>query len=110
VGDPFGMAISHEFSAGMGGIRTAGDLVARMQMTKGMKINQAKEYVAGKLGISLLDLADSSVMKEVREDMNIGEVNARPNAAVGVQAKFRIAKLLDIKINSVEYFKSLALE
>lgn len=110
MGDPFGMAISHEMSSGMGGIRTAGDLVARVQMARGMKIKEAKEYVAGKLGVSVFDLTDSSVMKEVREEFNIGEINARPDAAIGIQAKFRIARLLDIKINSVEYFRRLALD
>jgi dimethylamine--corrinoid protein Co-methyltransferase len=99
------MAISHETSAGMGGIRTAGDLVARMQMSKGMKINEAKEYVAGKLGITVFDLMDESVMRELREELNIGEVNARPGAAIGVEAKFKIERLLDIKINSVSQFK-----
>jgi len=32
VGDPFGMPITHGVAAGMGGIRTAGDLVMWMQM------------------------------------------------------------------------------
>jgi hypothetical protein len=30
----------------MGGLRTAGDLVARMQMTRGLRLPQAKKYVA----------------------------------------------------------------
>ncbi|MBS4024304.1 MAG: [dimethylamine--corrinoid protein] Co-methyltransferase, partial [Clostridia bacterium] len=46
------MAITHALASGMGGIRTSGDLVARMQMSRGMRINDAKEYVAGKLGVS----------------------------------------------------------
>ena len=37
-------------------MRTAGDLVARMQMTRGMRLAKAKEYVA-KLGVSVLDSA-----------------------------------------------------
>ena len=40
-------------AAGMGGIRTAGDLVAWMQMTRKMKIAEAKQYVASKLGIDI---------------------------------------------------------
>ncbi len=47
-----GMSIAHGVAAGMGGIRTAGDLVARMQMTRKMRINDAKAYVAKKLKIS----------------------------------------------------------
>jgi dimethylamine--corrinoid protein Co-methyltransferase len=61
-----GMAITHAVASGMGGMRTTGDLVARMQMTKGMKINEAKEYVANKLGVSVLDLANEAVARELR--------------------------------------------
>lgn len=89
----------------MGGIRTAGDLVARMQMTKGMKLKEAKEYVAGKLGISVFELSDSYRMKEIREQFDIGHVLDRDKASYGMEAKFNIAKLLGIPINSVENFK-----
>lgn len=99
------MAITHEVATGMGGIRTAGDLVARMQMAKGMKLKDAKAYVAGKLGISTFDLSDSYIMKELREQLDIGTVLDRRNASNGMEAKFNIAKLLDIPINSVERFK-----
>ncbi len=51
------MAISHALASGMGGMRAAGDLVARMQMTRGMKINKAKAYVADKLRVSVSDLS-----------------------------------------------------
>ncbi len=98
------MAVIHETAAGMGGIRTAGDLVARMVM-KGMKIQPAKEYVADKLGCSVLDLTDSFKMKEIRESLDIGTVLDRPGASYGMAAKIKIADLLDIKIPSVELFK-----
>jgi len=101
------MAITHETSAGMGGIRTAGDLAARMQMSKGMKINEAKEYIAGKLGISVFDLSDSTIMNEIREERGIGELMARPGAPIGIEAKIRIEELLGIKINSVGRFKRM---
>ncbi|MDA8228055.1 MAG: hypothetical protein M0T74_10240, partial [Desulfitobacterium hafniense] len=91
--------------SGMGGIRTSGDLVARV-MSKGRKIREAKEYVAKKLGVSTFDLSDESLMKELREEFNIGHVLARPGAAIGMEAKIRIAKLLDIEINSVNRFRS----
>jgi len=42
VGDPLGMAIAHAIASGMGGMRAAGDLVARMQIARGMKIDEAK--------------------------------------------------------------------
>ena len=89
----------------MGGLRTAGDLVARVVMSKAMRINEAKAYVANKLGVSVLDLSDSTVMREVREELDLGHVLARPGAAIGIEAKARIAKLLDINIRSVEISK-----
>jgi len=98
------MAIMHEMAAGMGGIRTAGDLVARM-VIKGMKIGLAKEYVANKLGCSVIDLSDSFRMKEIRESLDIGTVLDRPHASYGMAAKIKIAKILDVRIPSVELFK-----
>jgi dimethylamine--corrinoid protein Co-methyltransferase len=92
-------------SAGMGGIRTAGDLVAWMQMTKRMKLPEAKQYVAGKLGVSVRDLTDEDVMYPLREKLGIGVVTAKAGGPKGILAKTRIAKLLDIEINSVNFFK-----
>jgi hypothetical protein len=99
------MAVAHGVAAGIGGMRAAGDLVARMQVSKGMRLQDAKEYVASRLKISVQDIADPVVMNEVREDLNLGMVNAIPDAAKGIDAKFRIADLLGIEINSVELFK-----
>jgi dimethylamine--corrinoid protein Co-methyltransferase len=96
------MAFLHELATGMGGLRTAGDLVARIVMSKAMRINEAKAYVANKLGVSVLDLADSTAMREIREELDLGHVLARPGAAIGIEAKARIARLLDISIRSVE--------
>ena len=107
AGDTFGMAVTHESAAGMGGIRTSGDLVFRMQLM-GMRIDEAKAFVADKLRIGREDLADCAVMKEVREELNIGTTQSRPNAGVGIQTKFRIAGILGITINSVEKFKKEA--
>lgn len=92
----------------MGGLRTAGDLVARVMASKKLRVSEAKKYVADKLGISVFDLCDSQVMREVREDLNIGHVLARPGGAIGIEAKIRIAELLDIEINSVNRFKERA--
>lgn len=94
----------HEMAAGLGGVRTAGDLVARM-VFKGMKINEAKEYVAGKLGCQVADLSDESAMKEIRESLDIGHIVMTPHASYGMAAKIKIAEILDIKIPSVELFK-----
>ena len=105
MGDPFGMALAHAHASGMGGMRAAGDLVARMQIARGMKIQQAKEYVAGRLGISVADLTDPVIMTEVREDLQIGSMTPLPGCAKGIEAKVRIAEILDIDINCVRRFR-----
>ena len=105
VGDPYGMHAAHAIVSGMGGMRTAGDLVARLQLNRAMRIDAAKKYVADKLGVSVVDIADEVKMREVREDMDLGTLNECPGVAKGIDAKFRIAKLMDLKINCVELFK-----
>lgn len=101
TGDPAGVAITHAMTSGMGGLRTAGDLVARMQMTRGMKIGDAKKYVAQKLGLSVGDLHDPVIMREVREDHRIGILQSLPGSPKGLEAKRNIAQLLDIELNSL---------
>lgn len=99
------MALAHMHASGMGGIRTAGDLVARMQLSKKMRLNEAKEYVAGKLKVSVDDLVDEVIMNEVRQDLDISTVYAgMGEMSRGIESKFRIAKLLDLEINSVQRF------
>ncbi len=109
AGDPIGMAISHAIASGMGGMRAAGDLVARMQMTRGMKIDDAKKYVADKLGVSISDLTDPVVMTEVREDLEIGSITPLPGCAKGIEAKLRIAEVLGIDINCIRRLKDKGL-
>jgi len=104
TGDPSGMGMAHALASSMGGIKTAGDLVARMQLKK-MRLLEAKRYVADKLGVSIRDLSDSTIMRTLREDLDIGVVTAMPGVAKGLEAKARIAELLDITINSVERLK-----
>jgi dimethylamine--corrinoid protein Co-methyltransferase len=99
------MAITHAIASGMGGMRAAGDLVARMQMTRGMRIQDAKEYVAAKLKVSVSDLADPVMMGEVREELQIGSINPLPGCAQGIEAKHRIAEVLGIDMNCVRRFK-----
>ncbi len=78
----------------MGGIRTSGDLVAWMQLTRRMKINDAKQYVAGKLGIAVEDLCNEDVMQNVRQKFNIGDICAAADGVKGITAKSRIAYLI----------------
>jgi dimethylamine--corrinoid protein Co-methyltransferase len=101
------MAVPHFMASGMGGIRTAGDLVARMEYSQNMKIGKAKEYVAKKLGISTLEIADEYIMRGLREDLKIGVVTGVPGAPRGIAAKMNIERLLDIKINSCEIFREM---
>ena len=97
--------MAHMHASGMGGIRTAGDLVARMQMSRKMRLKEAKEYVAGKLKISVEELVDEVVMNELRQDLDISTVYAgMGEQSRGIESKFRIAKLLDLEINSVQRF------
>ena len=90
----------------MGGIRTSGDLVAWMQMTRRMKIDEAKAYVAQKLGVEKIDLTDEDVMRQIREDLGLGTVVSVAGSPKGIRAKKEIADLLGITIRSVELFKS----
>ena len=103
------MPIAHVMASGMGGIRTAGDLVARMQMHRKMKLPAAKKYVAERLKISVTDLSDEQVMREIREDLDIGIITSVPGSAKGMEAKARIAALLDIEISTVKRFRSKTL-
>ncbi len=98
------MAIGHEVAAGMGGIRTAGDLVARM-VFNGMRINEAKEYVAGRLKCAVSDLSDAAFMRDLREELDIGGTVIVPHKSYGMAAKIKIAEILGIEIASVERFK-----
>ena len=87
-------------------MRTAGDLVAWMQMTRKMKIDEAKTYVAEKLGVDTLALTDEEIMRQVREDLDIGIITSVSGSAKGIAAKWKIAELLGIEINSVNHFKT----
>ena len=106
------MDVTHALAAGMGGMRTAGDLVARMQMSRGMRLTEAKEYVAGRLGCSVGDLSDSYAMEQIRGEKGLGRIldhsNLHPGEPNAMMAKFRIAELLGIRINSVDKFRDLA--
>lgn len=89
----------------MGGIRSAGDLVARMEFSKNMRVKDAKAYVAKKLGLDTVEIADEFIMRDLREELGIGVVTGVPGATRGIAAKMNIENLLDIKINSCEKFR-----
>jgi dimethylamine--corrinoid protein Co-methyltransferase len=92
------MSISHALASGMGGIRTAGDLVARMQLRRKMRLPEAKKYVADKLKVSVDDLSDSTVMRGLRQELDIGVITAVAGCRKGIEAKRNIGELLDIEV------------
>ena len=83
-----------------------------MQMTRGMRLDDAKQYVADKVGVSVADLSDPIAMHDVRRDLGFGRIPVQeltyPTHAGAIEAKFRIADVLEIPINSVERFKECA--
>lgn len=101
------MDVTHYMASGMGGIRGAGDMVARMMYGKNMTIDKAKEYVAKKLGVTTMDLGDEVVMRDLREELKIGVVTGLPGAPRGIAAKLNIEKILGITINSCEKFRGM---
>jgi dimethylamine--corrinoid protein Co-methyltransferase len=107
-GDPHGMHNAHAQAAGMGGMRAAGDLVARAQMTRGMRLAQAKHYVADKLGVTPFDLSDPVVMTDVRNEYGFGRIHSyaisQPAQANMIEAKVNIARVLDLPVNCVARF------
>ena len=80
-----------------------------MQMTRGMRLTEAKQYVADKLGVTPFDLSDPVAMTDVRNEFGFGRVHSyaisQPWQANQIEAKFNIARVLDVPINSVQKFK-----
>jgi dimethylamine--corrinoid protein Co-methyltransferase len=101
------MPIAHIMASGMTGLRAGGDLVARMEFAKKMKIKEAKEYVAKKVGVDPLDLSDEYAMRDVREELGLGVVTSVVGAPKGYAAKMNIEKTLDLKINCCDTFRGM---
>jgi dimethylamine--corrinoid protein Co-methyltransferase len=104
-----GMPSAHANASGMGGMRAAGDLVARLELTRGMRLAQAKEYVAERLGVAPATLSDPIAMADVRAELGLGRIvtfeATYPDEPNAIEAKFNIADLLGLPINCVERFK-----
>jgi dimethylamine---corrinoid protein Co-methyltransferase len=105
-GDIFGMPVAHAVASGMNGLRAAGDLVARLEMTRGMRLADAKRLVADQLGAGVADLADPLAMHEVRGELRLGRVfeteTTYPGDPSPLEAKENIAERLGVPVNSVE--------
>jgi len=89
----------------MGGVRTAGDLVAWMQLTRKMKIKQAKAYVAQKLDLNVQDLTNETIMSRVRAEKGLSSVIPDHIEYTGIAAKSKIARVLGIQIHSVDLYE-----
>ena len=100
------MHLAHIFASGMGGIRTTGDLVAWMQLIRKMKLAEAKQYVAERLAVEISHLTNEEVIRQLREELGIGVITSVAGSPKGMRAKLKIAELLEVRINSVELFKS----
>jgi dimethylamine---corrinoid protein Co-methyltransferase len=81
----------------------AGDLVAHLEMARGMKRAEAKDYVAGRLVTSAAVLADPLVMHEVRGELRLGRVfqteTTYPDDPRPQEAKRNIAARLVLQID-----------
>jgi dimethylamine--corrinoid protein Co-methyltransferase len=102
------MAVAHAQASGMGGMRSAGDLVARVQLSKKLRIGEAKKYVADKLKVSVKELSDPVIMSEVRADLGFGIMMPLGGTPTGLECKFNIARVLDLDINCLSRFKRMA--
>lgn len=103
------MPSAHANASGMGGMRAAGDLVARLELTRGMRLAQAKAYVAERLGVEPATLSDPIAMADVRAELGLGRIvtfeATYPDEPNAIEAKFNISDLLGLPINCVERFK-----
>lgn len=99
------MSIAHTCAAGMGGLRAAGDLVARLQMAKGMRLAEAKRVVADALGVGVRDLSDNQTMHELRGELRLGRVFEGEVSYFRdpgpPEAKLNIEELLGLELNGV---------
>ena len=86
--------------------------MARLQISRKMRLPDAKTCVAERLGVSAAELSDPLVMEEVRGDHGLGRVTTfetlYPTQSSAIEAKFNISRLLDLPINCVERFRERA--
>jgi dimethylamine--corrinoid protein Co-methyltransferase len=82
-----------------------------MQMTRRMRLPEAKAYVAAKLGVRSEELSDPVTMSDVRRALGLGTIPTEDTAtvddALGLEAKVNIARVLDVPVRSVERLGAL---
>ena len=82
--------------------------MARVQMSKKLRINDAKKYVADKLKIGVDELSDPIIMSEIRADLGFGIMMPLGGTPKGLECKFNIARVLDLDINCLNRFNQKA--
>jgi len=80
----------------------------RMQLSRRMRLPEAKRYVAEKLKVTPAELCDEVAMRDIRADLGIGTISSLVGGSNGMAAKFKIAELLEIDISCVKKFKQKA--
>ncbi len=74
--------------------------------SRGMRLTQAKEYVAGRLGVEPATLSDPIAMADVRAELGLGRIvtfeATYPDEPNAIEAKFNISALPDVPINCVD--------
>jgi dimethylamine--corrinoid protein Co-methyltransferase len=60
------------------------------------------------MGASVTDLTDPVLMTEARDDLKLGVLHPHAGSPKCMEAKFNIARLLDIDINCVRRFREKA--
>ena len=70
--------------------------MARMQLRHKMRLPEAKKYAADKPKVGVMDLADSTVLRGLRQELDVAVIAAVPGARRRIEAKRDIAELLDV--------------
>jgi dimethylamine--corrinoid protein Co-methyltransferase len=82
-----------------------------MQMTRRMRLPEAKAYVAERLGVTSEELSDPVTMADARRALGLGTIPTEDTAtvddALGLEAKVNIARVLDVPVRSVERLAAL---
>jgi hypothetical protein len=73
-GNASGVQLVHLLASEMNGMRTAGDPVMRMRMTRGLRLKEAKAQTADRHRVSARDLSDGVVMQDARSECGIGRL------------------------------------
>jgi dimethylamine--corrinoid protein Co-methyltransferase len=99
--------VTHYTSSGLGGIRTVGDLVGRVQLRNKCKISESKKYVMDKLGIGYDEIHDECFMRNFREEHGLGFITTTGGAPYGIEAKINIEDILDIDIACCNHLREV---